>query len=84
MRLALALLVTCVLADDANHVFALHDATGFAKALDGCSHFHSWADSVFWGQKIALEKPWLPSAITAALLLAEGDPPLAQVVRRHF
>ena len=51
MRLALALLVAGVLADDANHVFALHDATGFAKALDGCSHFHSWADSVFGDKK---------------------------------
>jgi len=38
--LTLPLLVARVLADDANHVFALHDAAAFAKAFDGCSYFH--------------------------------------------
>jgi hypothetical protein len=32
--------VARVFADYANHVFALHDAAGFAKAFDGCSYFH--------------------------------------------
>jgi hypothetical protein len=36
--------VAGVFADDAHDIFAFHDAAGFAKALDGCSHFHGWFD----------------------------------------
>ena len=39
-RLALPLLVARVLADDADHILALHDAAGLAKPFDGCSYFH--------------------------------------------
>ena len=40
MALALPLLVARILANDADHVLALHDAAGLAKPFDGCSYFH--------------------------------------------
>jgi hypothetical protein len=40
MLLALPLLVARILANDADHVLALHDAAGLAKPFDGCSYFH--------------------------------------------
>ena len=39
-RLALPLLVPGVFADDADDIFALHDAAAFAEAFDGGSDFH--------------------------------------------
>ena len=55
--LTLPLLVARIFANDANHVFALHDAAAFAKAFDGCSYFHGLElvlnRVVFGGQKIA-------------------------------
>jgi hypothetical protein len=38
---ALALFVTGVLADHANHIIAADDLAGFAKAFDGSSDFHA-------------------------------------------
>ena len=40
MASALPLLVARVFTDDADHILALHDAAGLAKAFDGCSYFH--------------------------------------------
>ena len=40
--LALPLLVARVFTDDADHILALHDAAGLAKAFDGCSNFHGF------------------------------------------
>ena len=40
MCLTLPLFVARVFADDANYVFALHDAAALAKAFNGCSYFH--------------------------------------------
>jgi hypothetical protein len=37
---ALALFVTRVLADDADHSFAADDAAGFAQFFDGWTYFH--------------------------------------------
>lgn len=39
-KLTLPLLVARILANHADHVFALHDTAAFAKAFDGCSYFH--------------------------------------------
>jgi hypothetical protein len=50
-RLTLPLLVARVFADDANYVFALHDAAAFAKAFDGCSYFHG-LESVEMGLRV--------------------------------
>jgi hypothetical protein len=39
--LALALFVTGIFADDANHIVAADDLAGFAEAFDGGSDFHT-------------------------------------------
>src|SRR5258708_765378 len=83
MALALPLLVARVLANDADHVLALHDAAGLPKPFDGCSYFHGLKSVLaFGGPKIALGKP---SAIRAvSLLLPEGNTSLGQIVGGHF
>jgi hypothetical protein len=40
MGSALPLFMARILANDADHIFALHDAAGLAKPFDGCSYFH--------------------------------------------
>jgi hypothetical protein len=83
MASALPLLVARILANDADHVLALHDAAGLAKPFDGCSYFHDLKIGfVFGGQKIALGKP---SAIRAvSLLLPEGNTTFGQIVGGHL
>ena len=52
MALALPLLVARILADDADHILALHDAAGLAKPFDGCSYFHGFKKSILcWKDK---------------------------------
>ena len=83
--LALPLLVPGVFADDADDVFALHDAAAFAQAFDGGSDFHGSDFRLeFGGQKIALKTRTSSVRSTISLLLPEGNPAFGQVVGRHF
>jgi hypothetical protein len=88
--LALALFVARVLANDADHILPLHDAAAFTLPFNRGSDFH------FRFGKLALDledkKPpgvllFSASALRArelSLLMAEGNPPLGQVVGCHF
>jgi hypothetical protein len=83
MALALPLLVARILANNADHIFALHDAAGFAKPFDRCSYFHGLKSGlVFGGQKIALGKPSATRAVS--LLLPEGYTSFGQIVGGHL
>jgi hypothetical protein len=60
----LPLLVPRVLADDADDIFALHDAAAFAEAFDGGSDFHGWIfGAEIWRTKNRAEDADIFSAI---------------------
>ena len=82
--LALPLLVARILANYADHVFALHDAAAFAKAFDGCSYFHGLKLFGYGGQKIALERVFPSAILQNLLLLPEGNPTFGQIVGGHL
>jgi hypothetical protein len=54
--------MTRVLADHADDVLALHDAAGFAKALNGCSDFHDWMSEKLAAASEDKKSRWKPEA----------------------